>query len=504
MQALTPTTIVLIILAYFAMLIGVSLWTSRGADNASFFKANQNASWWMVSFGMIGASLSGVTFISVPGLVGQTGANQAFSYLQMVLGYVIGYFTIAFVLLPIYYRYNLTSIYGYLEKRLGVISYKTGAGFFILSRLLGSSLRLFLVSIVIDQFVTSKLGIPFSVTVLSTLALVWLYTRVGGIKTIIVTDVVQTVAMLGGVVLSILFIGQSMELSVGEMLTKVYMSDLSKTFFFSEGWSDPNNFFKQFTSGALIALVMTGLDQDMMQKNLTCKTLGDAQKNILTLSVSLIFSNILFLTLGALLYLYVGQFAIELPEKSDYLFPMLALEYFSPSLGILFVIGLIAAAYSSADSALTSLTTSFCVDFLDIEKSVQSETVKIKTRKIVHISFVILTYLAILFFEAMNDDAVINGIFTVASYTYGPLLGLFGFSILTKRQINDRLSWFICILSPILAYYINEHSAEWFGGFKLGYLILLVNGLLTFIGLYILSINVAQNGHETDGAKLQV
>ncbi|MCB0663148.1 MAG: sodium:solute symporter, partial [Saprospiraceae bacterium] len=378
---LSPEVLFSVVVIYFAVLMFISWWTGKKADNADFFIGGRQSNWLLVAIGMIGASLSGVTFISIPGAVGATpefmeqmtgtykvNPNISFSYMQMVFGYLVGYLVIATVLMPLYYRLNLTSIYGFLEERFGFWSYKTGAAFFQLSRLIGSSFRLYLVAIVLQRFVLSAFGIPFWITVLITLALIWVYTYRGGIKTIVITDTIQTVAMLVAVGLTIYTIGNSLGYDIPGTFEAVYQSEYSRIFFFDGGWEDPNNFFKQFISGALIALVMTGLDQDMMQKNLSCKSLKDAQKNMLVFSIILVFANLLFLSLGALLYMYASSIGLEVPLQTDQLYPSIALNNLPAITGIVFFIGLIAAAYSSADSALTSLTTSFCVDFLDMEK----------------------------------------------------------------------------------------------------------------------------------------
>jgi Na+/proline symporter len=452
--------------------------TSRKADNNTFFRANKKSPWILVAIGMIGASLSGVTFISIPGVVGAGGVNQAYSWMQMVLGFLVGYAVIALVLMPIYYRMNLTTIYGYLEDRFGFWSYKMGAFYFLLSRIIGASFRLYVVAIVLHPFVFGPLGISFEMTIFITLLLIWIYTFRGGVM------------MLVAVSLTIYFICDRMGLSIGGMKDRIDSAGLSQIFFFENGWSDPNNFFKQFLSGALIAIVMTGLDQDMMQKNLTCKTLGAAQKNILVFSIILIFANILFLTLGAMLYVYAAEISLTIPEKTDQLYPLIALNHLPPFVGVIFILGLIAAAYSSADSALTSLTTSFCIDFLDFEKKERPESEKKKTRWMVHIGFTLLLFLVIFIFNRFVDAAVINGLFKFAGYTYGPLLGLFTYGILTKARPIDRWVPVVVILSPIITYIIDTNSAAWFGGFKFGFFILAVNGLVTFIGLKLLSMKV--------------
>ncbi|MEL6922544.1 MAG: sodium:solute symporter [Bacteroidota bacterium] len=488
MGQLTPTIILGIIAAYFLLLMGVSWFTSRkDSGNDTFFLANRQSPWILVAIGMIGASLSGVTFISIPGVVGGDGINKGFSYMQVVMGYLLGYAVIAFVLLPLYYRLNLTSIYTYLEKRFGFFAYKTGAGYFLLSRIIGASFRLYLVAIVLQRFVMDEIGVPFSVTVLATIILIWVYTYRGGIKTIVITDTLQTTCMLLAVVLTIFAIGGSMNLNFSEMIGVVRNSDYAQMFYFEGGWSDPNNFFKQFISGALIAIVMTGLDQDMMQKNLTCRSLRDAQLNVATFSIVLIFANLLFLTLGALLYLYAANIGLEIPAKTDQLYPTIALQHLSPGIGIIFLLGLIAAAYSSADSALTALTTSFCIDFLDFEKKkLNTDPAELKkTRLKVHVAFSAILFVVIIVFNLINNDAVINGLFTAAGYTYGPILALFCFGMFTNRSVRDQLVLPVCLAAPVLAYILDRNDL--FIGFELGFMILLLNALLTFIGLFLIS-----------------
>ncbi|MFZ1705954.1 MAG: sodium:solute symporter [Saprospiraceae bacterium] len=487
MESLSPTIILTIILGYFLVLIVISLLTNKNSDNKSFFTANRNSPWYLVSFGMIGASLSGVTFISVPGAVGGTGLNQAFSYMQMVFGYLLGYAVIAYVLLPIYYKHNLTTIYGYLDKRFGLHAYKTGAAYFLLSRIVGSAFRLYLVALVLDTFVFDALNIPFEVTTLITIFLIWIYTFKGGIKTIVITDAFQTIVMLLAVGLTIYFISTELNQSISGLFQMVSESNYSQIWHFDSGWDDPNNFAKQFVSGALITLVMTGLDQDMMQKNLTCRNLKDAQKNMVVFSIVLIFTNLLFLTMGACLYLYSDFLSIDIPGNTDVFYPKIALEYMPASFGFLFILGLVAAAYSSADSALTALTTSFCVDFLNFEKKNQSEQVNKKTRMIVHICFSIILAIVIIIFQKLNNTAIINNLFKAAGYTYGPLLGLFAFAILTKRSLPGIPTVIVCLIAPILSYMINDQSANLLYGFNFGNMIIALNGLLTFIGLYFIS-----------------
>lgn len=486
---LSPELIIVTIAAYFLVLIGVSYFTSRRADSKDFFLAGRQAPWLLVAIGMIGASMSGITFISVPGKVGVEGLNQNFSYLQVVLGYLLGYLFIATVLMPMYYRLNLTSIYSYLGQRFGFYSNKMGAAFFLFSRIIGASLRLFLIAVVLDQFVlgVEPFNIPFEITVIVTIGLIWVYTFSGGIKTIVWTDALQTIMFLTAAGATIYFIGQELNRDIGSLVSEVWQSELSKTFFFSDGWGDPNNFWKQFFSGALITIVMTGLDQDMMQKNISCPNIRDAQKNMGTFTIVLFFANLVFLFLGALLYLYAAEKGIDTSGRADFLYPTIALEHLPPAIGLIFMLGLMAAAYSSADSALTSLTTSFCVDFLNFEKSEKSESEKKKTRLGVHIAFSLLLALIIIVFNKLeNGEAIIVQLFIFAGYTYGPLLGMFAYGMLTKNKINDTLVIPVCILAPVLTYLIVWASSR-FIGFEFGFLNLALNGLVTMFGLWIIS-----------------
>jgi Na+/proline symporter len=484
-EHLTPIWIIGIIAIYFLILVGFSYFTGKNADNASFFLAGRRSPWYLVAFGMIGASLSGVTFISVPGWVG----SSQFSYFQMVLGYVAGYAIISFILMPVYYKLNLISIYSYLEKRFGFYAYKTGAAFFLLSRTIGSAFRLYLVAIVFDVFVMQHYGVPMWATVFVTIALIWIYTFRGGIKTIVWTDTFQTATMLLAVVFTIIFIGKALQLDFGGMVQAVRNSEYSKTFFFDHFLSDKRHFIKQFLAGASIAVVMTGLDQDMMQKNLSCRNLREAQMNMMTFSVVQVFVNLLFLSLGALLYIYTTTVGLEQPASTDYLYPTVALQHLDPVVGILFVLGLVAAAYSSADSAMTALTTSFCVDFLDFEKkwAPSREEELQKTRRMVHIGVSVVMFLVIMAFAAINNDAVIKQIFTFAGYTYGPLLGLFAFGLATKFHLNDRWVPIVCIASPFITFLLSNFSKSIFFGYEFGFELLLLNGLLTFLGLFAIS-----------------
>ncbi len=471
---MTTAYIILLIIAYFAVLIVISYITGKSANNKTFFKANNSSPWYLVAFGMIGASLSGVTFISVPGWV----ETQNMSYFQMVLGYVIGYAIIGLVLLPLYYRLNLTSIYTYLEDRFGKYTYKTGASFFLLSRTIGAAFRLFLVAKVLQTILFDAYGIPFWVTVSITILLIWLYTFKGGIKTIVWTDTLQTLFMLIAVGVCIYTI--SNEMKIDNLLEYVSESKYSKIFFFDD-ISAGNYFWKQFLSGAFIAVVMTGLDQDMMQKNLTCRNLKDAQKNMFSFTIVLVIVNFFFLALGVLLTDYAQQNGID--AHKDKLFPIIATK---GSLGVatalFFLLGLIAAAYSSADSALTSLTTSFSIDILEIHKK-KDKKVREKIRKKIHVIFSIILVLTILVFKYfIANESVIANIFKAAGYTYGPLLGLYAFGLFTKQKVKDKMVPAICILAPILTFVISYNSLHFFN-FDFGFFVLILNGILTFIGL---------------------
>ena len=475
---MNPTQIILLIASYFVVLIVISFFTGKKSTNADFFKANKQSPWYLVAFGMIGASLSGVTFISVPGWI---EASQ-FSYMQVVLGYILGYFVIGTVLLPLYYRLNLTSIYSYLDERYGNYSYKTGASFFLISRIVGSSFRLYLVANVLQIILFDQLGIQFWQTVTITVMLIWLYTFKSGIKTIVWTDTLQTLFMLIAVGVAIYYISKDLGISGGNLLGYILDSDLSKTFFFDDIKS-ANYFWKQFVSGAFIAIVMTGLDQDMMQKNLTCKTLKDAQKNMFWFTIVLTLVNFVFLCLGLLLTVYAQQNGID--AHKDDLFPILAQQHLGMGVFVFFILGLIAAAYSSADSALTALTTSFSIDIINIEKR-YDEIKQVKVRKQIHILIsVVIIFVIIAFKYLIKDESVIAKLFVFAGYTYGPLLGLYAFGLFTKWKVKDKLVPIIAILSPILSYIISINSSKWLG-FEFGFFILILNGFLTFLGLLLI------------------
>ncbi|MDC1505500.1 sodium:solute symporter [Winogradskyella sp.] len=477
---MSPTSILILIACYFGVLILISYFTGKEDSNAAFFKANKSAPWYLVAFGMIGASLSGVTFISVPGAI----EAKQFGYLQVVFGYFFGYLIIAFVLLPLYYRLNLTSIYTYLKDRFGNVSYKTGSVAFLISRTVGASFRLFLVAKVLQLLVFDLFDIPFAITVVITIALIWLYTFRGGIKTIIFTDTLQTLFMLVSVIVTIVFLASTLDLnSLTAVIDNTISSNLSKVFFFEDA-NDPQYFWKSFLSGIFITITMTGLDQDMMQKNLTCRNLKDAQKNMIWFSVVLVFVNILFLVLGLMLTQYAELNSIT--AKKDDLFPTIAML---PKIGVItsafFLLGLIAAAYSSADSALTSLTTSFCIDIVGIEN--KEENSRKRIRKQTHIGFSILLIVVILLFDLMfKDISVIWELFKAAGYTYGPLLGLFAFGLLTNSQIKDKFVWIIALAAPLLSYILNIYSKTLFNGYEIGFEILIINGLLMFLGLIII------------------
>jgi Na+/proline symporter len=478
---LTPTLIFISFLAYTILLFAVTWITTRKANNESFFIGNKASPWFVVAYGMIGASLSGVTFMSVPGWVGAT----QFSYLLVVAGYMIGYTIIATVLMPMYYRLNLTSIYSYLDQRFGFWSYKTGAFFFLLSRTIGASFRMFLVVNVLQVFVFDAWHIPFIVTVSIFIALIILYTLKGGIKTIIWTDTLQTTFMLLAVGLSIYLISKDLHFDFRSLISTVWKSDYSDIVV--TDWHSKQFFLKQILSGAFIAIVMTGLDQEMMQKNLSCRNIGEAQKNMFSFSIVLVFVNLMFLFLGAVLYIFSTKHGIELPARTDDLFPMIAIKYLGPLAGLVFIIGLISAAYPSADGALTSLTTSFTIDFLGLNKRDDlDEEQKKRMRYKVHISFALLLLFVIVLFRAINDRAVIDKLFTVAGYTYGPLLGLYAFGLFTRFQVKDKFVPFLAISSPVFCYFLSDNSVFLLDGYKFGFELLIINGLYTFIGLWLL------------------
>ncbi len=493
---MTPTLILLLIIAYFALLYVIARITAKDDSNESFFIGKRESPWYVVAFGMIGASLSGVTFISIPGVIGQVDAlNGCFSYMQVAAGYLLGYAVIALLLMPLYYRMQLTSIYTYLEERFGTYSYKTGASFFLISRIIGASFRLFLVALVLQTFVFDPLGVPFALNVLFALALIWVYTLKGGIRTIVWTDTLQTTFMLVAVIATIYHIGSTLGLGIGGLIDAVASSEYSRIFFFDEPMA--GRFFpKQFFGGMFIAIAMTGLDQDMMQKNNSCKNIGEAQLNMFTFSTVLFFVNLLFVSLGALLYIYAQQQQIALPERSDLLFPTLAFEHFSPIIGVFFWIGLIAATYSSADSALTALTTSFCIDILDMEKKEDwDEAQKKRVRYITHIAMTGVLFIVISIFYYFLQKDVVTQLFIFSTYTYGPLVGLFAFGLFVKgRTLRDHLVPFVCFAIPFVIFWLNKSVPVWSSptgeagdGFQFGFTLIILNALLTFAGLLMIS-----------------
>ncbi|MFN8306260.1 MAG: sodium:solute symporter [Ferruginibacter sp.] len=496
---MSPLLLFSFVIGYFLLLLGVAYLTSRNSNNESFFIGNRNSNWMLVAFGMIGTSLSGVTFVSVPGGVG----SGNFFYFQVVLGYLLGYLVIAFVLIPLYYRMNLTSIYTYLEKRFGINAHKVGAFFFILSRVVGATARLYLVISILQLFIFDKLGIPFEVTALVILVLILLYTFEGGVKTIIYTDTLQTTGMLLGLVVCIIVIIRSMGLDFGSTLS--LMQEKGYTRVFNTDVKAGSFFLKHILGGMFIAIAMTGLDQEMMQKNISVKTIRDSQKNIMSFTAVLMVVNFLFLFLGGILYLYAS--ANNIKVAPDDLFPTIALsDAFSGTIGIIFIIALISALFPSVDGAITSLTSCFCIDILGIHKKEGTEKEKKRTRLKVHFSFAAVFFLMVLIFKAINDKLIIDFILKFAGVTYGPLLGLFSFGILTRRQLNDKLIWTVCIIAPTLALGLDILSSpEWyekklhlslglgslsesiFHGYKIGNELILINGLLTFAGLWLIS-----------------
>jgi len=481
---MTPVVLLLFLVVYFGLLLGVAYFTSRkSADNTAFFVANRNAKWYVVAFGMVGTALSGVTFISVPGAVGTSN----FGYFQFILGNAVGFIIISYVLLPLYYRMNLTSIYTYLEERLGHRSYKAGAMIFLVSRTIGSAFRLYLVAIILQWFIFDAWNIPFVVTIALCLLLIWLYTNKGGLKTIIITDMMQTFFLLLAVILSIYFMADSLGLSLVETVETVKDSSYAQLFVFDDFLGNRAHFWKHFIGGIFVTIGMTGLDQDLMQKNLSMKSIGEAQKNMLTFTGVFVVINLFFLAVGALLYIYSGKNGIDVGSlpTPDYLYPEIALHHLAVVPGIIFMMGLTAATFATTDSALTALTTSFCVDFLNFNKKTDpNDAALVKTRNRVHFAFSLIMLVVIMAFRVINDDSVVNAIFTAASYTYGPLLGLFTFGILTKRKVVDRWVPYICVLSPILCYVINTYLLVPYTTYVVGFELIAYNGALTWLMLW--------------------
>lgn len=471
---MAASLVLFIILSYFGLLILVSYLTTRHANSETFFTANRNSPWYLVAFGMIGTSLSGVTFISIPGEVG----NSGWTYLPLVMGNCIGYVIIGLVLVPLFYKLNLVSIYSWLGTRFGERARLAGSFFFIVSQLVGASLRLFLVVGVLQLAIFNAVGIPFPVTVFITICLVWIYTVRGGIKTIVWTDTLQTIFMLVSVVLTIILICRALDFNFSGAAVAVRESEFSRIFDFD--WRSGHNVWKQLLAGIAITVSINGLDQNIMQKSLTCRTLKDCKVNMFSFSFLFFITNVLFLSLGALLYIFAANKGITLPEKSDDVFAFLSLEYFGVTAGLFFLLGITAAAYSSVDSSLTSLTTSFCIDFLKINPKDAGQKNK---RILVHIAFSFLMFLVIVLFRELNNSSVVTIVLKAVGYTYGPILGLFAFGLGTRYQVKSKYIPMICLLSPILSYWINCYSEEWLWGYRFGFEILLLNGLLCFIGL---------------------
>jgi len=494
---MNPTIVFGVLVSYFAVLIAIAQITSRNARSTTFFNADRQSPWYLVAFGMIGASLSGVTFISIPGAV----LVRSFGYFQIVLGYVAGYVAIALVLMPLYYRLNLISIYTYLENRFGRYTYKTGALFFLLSRTIGTAFRLFLAVEALQIGLFGAWGFPFWLTTAISIALIWLYTFRGGIKTIVWTDTFQTTFLLLALFAAIFFMKQDLGWSVGKLISEIKQSSLSQIFFWDNFAENKNHFIKQFFAGMFIAIAMTGLDQDLMQKNLTCKNLQEAQKNMFSFVVVLVLVNFVFLVMGALLYLYADAQNIALPSKAgkiitDQVYPVLAFEHFGVVASIAFLLGITAATYASSDSALASLTTSFCIDFLGLTKKDKEEKQAKNTVRIVHFGFSVVLLLIVVIFEQVRNAYpqinIIGALFQAAGYTYGALLGLFAFGITTKRTLHDKLVPFICVICPIIAFLVQQNSTAW--GYTFGDELIIFNGLLNYLGLWLISkpINIAR------------
>ncbi|WP_010252013.1 sodium:solute symporter [Myroides injenensis] len=500
---MTPTVIITIIILYFGILIAISQYVSRkDSSNDTFFSANKNSKWYLVAFGMIGTALSGVTFISVPGEVGSPNGEQ-FKYFQFVLGNAVGFLLTASILLPLYYRYNLVSIYTYIEKRLGFYSYKSAALIFLLSRTIGSAFRLYLVVIVLQRYVFDYYGIPFFATVLISLLLIYAYTYKGGLKTIIITDTLQTFFLVASVIFTIIFICNSLDLGPIEAFETIKNSNYSKIFFFEDFISNRYHFLKQFIGGIFVTLAMVGLDQDLMQKNLSCENIKEAQKNMYSFTAVFVLINLLFLGVGALLYIYANQYGIEVPldhltgkPRTDLLFPEIAFNYLTLVPAVIFLLGLTAATFATTDSALTALTTSFCIDFLNMDKK-KNDPTNVWKRKIVHFSFSILMFLVIILFNAINDASVVSMIFKIASYTYGPLLGLFAFAIIFKHKtVKDKYVPYICIAAPFITLWISNNSQKFLNGYVFDNELILVNGFITVILLLLISKKIKLVGNQ--------
>lgn len=477
---MSPLLLFSFVVAYFLILLGVAWYTGKNSDNHSFFIGNKNSNWMLVAFGMVGTSLSGVTFVSVPGAV----AKESFAYFQITIGYLFGYLMIAYVLLPLYYRLNLTSIYNYLSSRLGYNSYKTGSSFFILSRVLGATARLYLVVNILQEAILDSFHIPFWATTLIILAMILLYTYEGGVKTIVYTDTLQTTCMLLGLVICVFYILNQLHMGFGESLQA--MSDKGYSTIFVTNPNSKFFFLKQILAGAFITVTMTGMDQEMMQKNISVKTLKDSQKNVISMAIVLMTVILIFLFLGGLLYMYADT--LQVTAIGDKIFPTIALQHMPPFVSIIFIIALISALFPSADGAITALTASFCIDILGIQRRADlSESQQKKIRQRVHLSFAAIFLLFVMIFKWVNDPSMIGLLLKIAAYTYGPLLGLFTFGILTKKMVNDRLVPYICIASPLICFFLDKYQKVIFGSFELGLELLIINGSITFIGLLFIS-----------------
>jgi len=477
---MSGSSILIIIVVYFSILWLISYFVGKkSSDNDAFFLGNKQSPWWVVAIGMVGSSISGVSFVSVPGMVGKID----FTYMQTVFGFFVGYLIIANVLLPLYYKMNLTSIYTYLEERFGKYSYKTGASFFLLSRTIGSGIRLFLATVILQHLIFDTWHIPFVVTAFGSVFLIWLYTHRSGIKTIVWTDTLQTICLVSALILMVVQVSKQLNFNTGEFVNSMINFNHSRIFVFDD-WHSKQNFFKQFFSGIFIAIVMTGLDQDMMQKNLTCKTLKDAKKNMYWYGITFVPLNLLFLTLGAMMLMLATKNNIALPASTDDILPLFATQYLGPLVTFLFVIGIIAATFASSDSALASLTTSFSVDILGVKHDEIHKAER--KRKYTHIGMSVLFVGIMLVFKTLNNKSIIDAVYTVASYTYGPLLGLFAFGLFTKKQVQDKLVPVVAIVSPLACYGINILTSSLFN-YPLGYELLIINGLITFIGMLIIS-----------------
>jgi Na+/proline symporter len=495
---MSPYLLLVIIIAYFALLLWVAYRTGKGSDNESFFIGNRKSNWMLVAFGMIGTSLSGVTFVSVPGAVGK----DSFAYLQITLGYLIGYIVVAYVLLPLYYRLKLTSIYGYLQQRLGQLSYKSGAWIFIVSRLVGATARLYLVVNILQVTILDSLGAPFILTTLIILGMIILYTYEGGVKTIVWTDTLQTSCMLLGLIICTVYMLNHLDLSVGQSLTAMNTKGYTKIFEFD--FNSPGFFIKQILAGAFITITMTGIDQEMMQKSLSVNKLKDSQKNMVTLGFILLGVISLFLYMGGLLYLFgesegahFTQAIVDgVPKKEfllhgkdifgDKIFPEVALNHMPPFISIIFIIALISALFPSADGAMTALTSSLCIDIVGMKDKPWDTKKKERFRKNVHLLVAVSFLLMVIIFKVINDNSMIGLILKLAGFTYGPLLGLFAFGIFTKYKVQDRLVPYVCIAAPIISYFIDKYQVSIFGDFKIGLELLIINGLLTFFGLWLI------------------